>query len=344
MKLIVQIPCLNEEETLPATLLDIPRSIPGIDAVEILIVDDGSTDRTLDVARRFGAHHIVRNRHNLGLAQSFSRGMEECLRQGADIIVNTDGDNQYSGSDIAKIVQPIVEGRADIVVGDRETRGIRHFSPFKRALQAIGSRFMSKLTGLDLPDAVSGFRAFSREAALKTNIVSPFSYTLETIIQAGSKKLKIVSVPVATNGKTRESRLFTSIPSFISRQLKTLSLMYVMYRPLRVFWAIGLVLAAIGTAPIARFLYFYLNGDGSGHLQSLVLGGVLVVMSFIAFATGLLADVVSRNRQLLEITLEKVRRLELQAMAVPAESAAMESAPPREASAGPVAVAGRSGG
>ncbi len=311
MKLIVQIPCLNEEDTLPATLIDIPHRIDGIDEIEILIIDDGSTDRTVDVARRFGVQHIVQNRHNLGLARSFSRGIEECLRRGADIIVNTDGDNQYRGADIAKLVQPIVEGRAEIVVGDRETSKVAHFSPLKRLLQAFGSGVMSKLTGLQLPDAVSGFRAFSREAALKTNIVSPFSYTLETIIQAGSKKLKIVSVPVATNSKTRESRLFTSIPAFISRQLKTLVLIYVMYRPLRAFCMIGLLLALIGAAPIARFLYFFAIGDGSGHLQSLVLGGVLVVMSFVAFATGLLADVVSRNRQLLEITLEKVRRIEM---------------------------------
>jgi len=312
VKLIVQIPCLNEEETLAATLVDIPRTVPGVDKVEILIIDDGSTDRTVDVARRFGVEHIVSHRHNLGLARSFSRGIEECLRRGADIIVNTDGDNQYRGADIARLVQPIVEGKADIVVGDRETRNVAHFSPFKKALQAVGSRVLSLLTRVELPDAVSGFRAFSREAALKMNIVSPFSYTLETLIQAGSKKLKIMSVPVGTNAKTRESRLFTSIPAFVSRQLKTLVLTYVMYRPLRVFCVIGAGLALIGAAPIARFLYFYASGAGAGHLQSLVLAGVLMVMSFISFATGLLADVVSRNRQLLEMTLEKVRRIELQ--------------------------------
>lgn len=312
MKLIVQIPCLNEEETLAATLVDIPRQVPGVDKVEILIVDDGSTDRTVDVAQRFGVDHIVRNSQNIGLARTFSRGVEECLRRGADIIVNTDGDNQYRGADIAKLVQPIVEGRADIVVGDRRTRSVAHFSPAKKLLQALGSRVMSLVTRIELPDAVSGFRAFSREAALKTNIVSPFSYTLETLIQAGSKKLKIVSVPVGTNAKTRESRLFTGIPSFLSRQLKTLVLMYVMYQPLRVFCLIGLALALLGGAPIARFLYFYANGDGQGHLQSLVLASVLLVMSFVSFATGLLADVVSRNRQLLEMTLEKVRRLELE--------------------------------
>ena len=312
MKLIVQIPCLNEEDTLPATLVDIPRDIPGIDTIELLIVDDGSTDRTVEVARRFGVHHIVSNRHNLGLARTFSRGIEECLRQGADIIVNTDGDNQYNGADIAKLVQPILEGRADIVIGDRQTRNIVHFSPAKKWLQALGSRVISRLSDLDLPDAVSGFRAFSREAALKTNIVSPFSYTVETVIQAGRKKLKIVSVPVATNGKTRESRLFSNIPQFISRQVATLVRMYVMYRPLRAFSAVGSLLAVIGLIPIVRFLLFYASGDGEGHLQSLVLGGVLVVMSFMAFTAGMLADVVSRNRQLLEMTLEKVRRLELE--------------------------------
>jgi glycosyltransferase involved in cell wall biosynthesis len=311
VKLIVQIPCLNEEQTLAQTLVDIPRAIPGIDTVEILIVDDGSTDRTVDVARRFGADHIVSNSQTLGLARTFSRGIEECLKRGADIIVNTDGDNQYSGADIAKLVQPIVEAKADIVIGDRQTRSVRHFSPFKKALQAFGSRLMSVMTGTEMPDAVSGFRAFTRDAALKINIVSLFSYTLETLIQAASKKLKIVSVPVATNAKTRESRLFTSIPAFVSRQLKTLVLIYVMYRPLRVFCAIGALLAVIGAAPIVRFLYFYAAGEGAGHLQSLVLAGMLMMMSFVAVVTGLLADVVSRNRQLLEITLEKVRRIEL---------------------------------
>lgn len=335
MKLIIQIPCLNEEATLPATLIDLPRSIPGIDIVEILIVDDGSTDRTVDVARRFGVHHIVSNGHILGLARSFSRGIEECLRRGADIIVNTDGDNQYSGADIAKLVQPILEGRADIVIGDRQTRDIPHFSRPKKLLQALGSGVISRLLRSNVPDAVSGFRAFSREAAFKTNIVSPFSYTLETVIQADRKRLRIVSVPVATNAKTRESRLFTNIPSFVSKQLATLVRMYVMYSPLRAFLAIGLLLAAVGTAPIARFLYFFLTGDGSGHLQSLVLGGVFVVMSFVAFTAGLLADVVSRNRQLLEITLEKVRRMEAHGFPHRREDDGSEAASPAAAAVAP---------
>ena len=312
MKLIVQIPCLNEEETLAATLIDIPRTLPGIDQVEILVIDDGSVDRTVDVARRYGVDHIIRNSQNVGLARTFSRGMEECLRRGADIIVNTDGDNQYRGADIAKLVQPIIEGKADIVVGDRQTRNVAHFTALKKALQAIGSHIISSITCAEVPDAVSGFRAFSREAALKTNIVSSFSYTLETLIQASAKNLKVVSVPIGTNAKTRESRLFTSIPSFVSRQLKTFLLMYMMYRPLRAFCILGALLAAIGTGPIVKFVFYYASGQGQGHLQSLVLASVLLVMSFIAFATGLLADVVSRNRQLLELTLEKVRRLELE--------------------------------
>ncbi|MGB7404067.1 MAG: glycosyltransferase family 2 protein [Pacificimonas sp.] len=313
MKLIIQIACLKEEETLPQTLLDLPRQIDGIDTVELLIIDDGSTDNTIEVAKRFGVHHIVRNPHNMGLARSFSRGIEECLRQGADIIVNTDGDNQYCGADVRKLVAPIVEGRAAIVIGDRQTAKIAHFSPVKKLLQKLGSGAVSTLSGARIPDAVSGFRAISRDAALKMNIVSPFSYTIETVIQAGRKRIKIESVPVGTNAKTRESRLFTNIPNFVSRQLKTLVQMYVMYSPLRVFTALGLGLAVVGLIPIVRFLVAYAAGDGDGHLQSLILGGVLLVMSFVALTAGLLADVVSRNRQLLEMTLEKVRRLELKA-------------------------------
>ena len=311
MKLIVQIPCLDEAATLPATIADIPRQIDGIDEVEILVIDDGSTDGTSRVARDHGADHVVRFPRNRGLGHAFKAGFDTSLRLGADIIVNTDGDNQYCGADIAKLVAPVVEGRADIVIGDRQTAQIAHFSPVKRVLQRLGSLAVSTLSGARIPDAVSGFRAISREAALKSNIVSPFSYTIETVLQAGRKKLKIVSVPVATNAATRESRLFTNIPSFIAKQLKTLILIYVMYSPLRAFSAIGLVLGLIGLMPIARFVWLYAQGDGAGHLQSLVLGGVLCVTSFIAFTAGLLADVVSRNRQLLEITLEKIRRIEL---------------------------------
>jgi len=311
MKLIVQIPCFNEELTLPQTIADIPRHIEGIDEIEILIIDDGSTDRTVEVARNLGISHIVRNKKNMGLARTFRRGLEACLRAGADIIVNTDGDNQYSGADINKLVGPIIDGSADIVIGDRQTSKIAHFSRGKKFMQWLGSGVVRKLAGVWVPDAVSGFRAFSREAAIRTNIVSPFSYTIETVIQAGKKDMAVTSVPVATNPKTRESRLFKSIPAFVQRQVSTIVRMYAMYQPLKVFFYIGTFLSIAGLLPILRFLYFYAIGEGGGHLQSLVLGGVLLLMGFIAYLAGLVADLISFNRQLLEMTLEKVKRMEL---------------------------------
>lgn len=311
MKLIVQIPCFNEELTLPQTIADIPRHIEGIDEIEILIIDDGSADRTVEVARNLGISHIVRNKKNMGLARTFRRGLEACLRAGADIIVNTDGDNQYSGADIKKLVGPIIDGSADIVIGDRQTSKIAHFSRGKKFMQWLGSGVVRKLAGVWVPDAVSGFRAFSREAAIRTNIVSPFSYTIETVIQAGKKDMAVTSVPVATNPKTRESRLFKSIPAFVQRQVSTIVRMYAMYQPLKVFFYIGTFLSIAGLLPILRFLYFYAIGEGGGHLQSLVLGGVLLLMGFITYLAGLVADLISFNRQLLEMTLEKVKRMEL---------------------------------
>lgn len=312
MKLIVQIPCYNEEQTLPETVADIPRQIEGIDEIELLIIDDGSTDRTVEIARELGVHHIVRNKINMGLARSFRRGLDAGLHAGADIIVNTDGDNQYAGADIAKLVKPVLEGYAEIVIGDRQTAKIAHFSRAKKIMQWFGSGVVRKLAGIWVPDTVSGFRAFSREAAIRTNIVSPFSYTIETVIQAGKKNIAVVSVPVATNSKTRESRLFKSIPSFIQRQLSTIVRMYAMYQPLQVFFYLGTALTLIGLIPILRFLYFYYSSGGAGHVQSLLLGGVLLLMGFIAYLAGLLADLISFNRQLLEMTLEKVRRMELE--------------------------------
>jgi len=312
MKLIVQIPCLNEEETLPQTVADIPRNIPGVEKVEILIVDDGSTDRTVQVAREIGVDHIIRHRNRKGLARAFRTGIDSCLRRGADIIVNTDGDNQYIGADIPKLIAPILEGRADIVVGDRQTHTIPHFSIFKKFLQKAGSAVVRRLSNTDVPDAVSGFRAISREAALHLNIVSPFSYTIEMLIQAGRKYMSVTSVPIRTNPKTRDSRLFSSIPRFLERSLTTMVRMYSMYRPLKMFFAIGMLLSLAGAAPVIRFLYFYFTGDGGGHVQSLILGGVLLIIGFMTFMIGLVADLISFNRQLVEITLEKVRRIELE--------------------------------
>ena len=312
MKLIIQIPCFNEEQTLPLTVADIPRQIDGIDIVEILIIDDGSSDKTIEVAKNLGIEHIVINKQNMGLARSFRRGIDECLHQGADIIVNTDGDNQYAGWDIAKLVQPILEEQADIVIGDRETHKIAHFSKGKKFMQWFGSGIVRKLAGIWVPDTVSGFRAISRESAIKLNVLSSFSYTIEMVIQAGNRDLKILSVPVETNKKTRESRLFKSIPSFIIRQVTTIVRMYAMYQPLKVFFILGSILSVTGMLPIIRFMYFYFTTGGAGHLQSLVLGGVLVMMGFITFLGGLIADLISFNRQLLEMTLEKARHMELE--------------------------------
>lgn len=311
MKLIVQIPCLNEEDTLPETVAAIPRRIDGIASVEILVIDDGSTDRTVEVARALGVDHIVSLTSNRGLAVAFRTGLDACLKAGADIIVNTDGDNQYAGADIARLVRPILDGRADIVVGDRQTSQIGHFSPAKKLLQWFGSGVVRWLSGTNVPDAVSGFRAISRDAALRLNIVSGFSYTIEMLIQAGRKGLTVVSVPIATNKVLRPSRLFKSIPDFVLRSLTTMLRIYLMYRPLRTFASIGLVLAVIGLLPILRFLYYYAIGDGAGHNQSLILGGALVIIAAICFVIGLLADLIGFNRQLLEMLLEKTRQLEL---------------------------------
>lgn len=311
MKLIVQIPCLNEEATLPETIADIPRAIDGIDTIELLVIDDGSTDATVAVARRLGVHHIVSLTQNRGLAVAFRTGLDTCLKAGADIIVNTDADNQYVGADIALLVQPILAGRADIVVGDRQTARIEHFSKIKKSLQWLGSAVVRRLSGTDVPDAVSGFRAISREAALRINIVSGFSYTIEMLIQAGRKGMSVKSVPIRTNEVSRPSRLFKSIPHFIFRSLTTMLRIYLMYKPLRAFVSIGTVLAIIGLVPILRFIYFYAIGDGAGHVQSLILGGALVVIAAICFVVGLIADLIGFNRQLLEMNLEKTRVMEL---------------------------------
>lgn len=311
MKLIIQIPCYNEAESLPRTLAALPRSITGIDSIEYLVIDDGSSDGTAACARALGAHHIVVHKRNLGLARAFRSGLDASLRLGADIIVNTDGDNQYEGADIAALIAPIVARRADIVVGDRQTERIPHFSRRKRRLQRIGSGVVRFLSGLDIPDAVSGFRAIGREAAIRLNIVTAFSYTTEMLIQAGHKGLAVVSVPVRTNPVTRESRLFRSTWHFVERSALTMLRSYAMYRPLRAFVAIGLALAAAGTVPILRFLVLWAIDGGAGHVQSVVLGGILLVLGFICLLFGIVADLIGVNRHLLELTLESVRRAEL---------------------------------
>jgi glycosyltransferase involved in cell wall biosynthesis len=311
MKLIVQIPCYNEEKTLPQTIQDIPRQIEGIDSVEILIIDDGSTDKTADIAKNIGVDHIIQNTFNKGLAETFITGIDACLRLDADIIVNTDGDNQYKGSDIPKLVAPILAGKAEIVIGDRQTSSISHFSTLKKILQKIGSMVVRRLSGTDIPDTVSGFRAFSRNAAMQINIVSSYSYTVETIIQAGKKKLRITSVPIETNPKTRESRLVKSIPRFILSQLNTMIRMYTMYKPLRAFAYLGGCCILCGLIPSVRFLVYYFMGQGSGHIQSLILAAILFVIGFQFLILGLIGDVISFNRKLLEDTLKRVKNIEI---------------------------------
>ena len=312
MKLIVQIPCFNEEKTLPETVADIPREIAGIDKIEVLIIDDGSTDRTIEVARMCGVDHIVRNTQNLGLAKTFTAGIDACLKQGADIIVNTDGDNQYAGKDIARLVAPILAGKADLVIGDRRTESVAEFSWLKKKLQYLGSGVVRRLSATSVRYAVSGFRAFSRETAIRLNVLSSFSYTIETVIQSGRKGMAIASVQIDTNAKTRESRLARSIPAFIQRSVTTMIRVYTMYKPLRVFLLIGVLLFVAGMIPIVRFLYFYFTDTSVGHIQSLILGSLLVISGFGMLVVGIIADLISFNRQLAEMTLERVKKIELE--------------------------------
>ncbi|MEA3336419.1 MAG: glycosyltransferase family 2 protein [Chloroflexota bacterium] len=309
MKLIVQIPCLNEEATLPATVRDIPRSIDGIDNVEILVIDDGSSDRTVAVARELGVEHIVRFRQNRGLAAAFSAGLDASLRLDADIIVNTDGDNQYAGSDISKLVAPILSEQADIVIGDRQIDTIPHFSTTKKRLQRLGSWVVRQASDTDIPDTTSGFRAYSREAAMRLNVVSDYSYTLETIIQAGKQRLALTHVPVGTNPVTRESRLFSSLPGYLRRSGETIVRIYTMYQPLRVFVIAGLILLFGGFLLSLRYVYFVTQGEGTGHVQSVIIAAVLLIAGFQVILIGLLADLIAVNRRLSEDILLRVKRL-----------------------------------
>lgn len=310
MKLIIQVPCYNEEKQLPQTLKDLPQNIKGVDTVETLVVDDGSQDRTAEAAKKHGVNHIVRFRKHRGLAAAFSAGLEECLRQGADIIVNTDADNQYKGEDIPKLIKPILEGEADIVVGNRQTQKIPHFSRTKKKLQKWGSRLVRLLSKTKVPDATSGFRAISREAALKTNVISNFSYTLETLIQAGKINLSVKSIPIRTNEKTRESRLFTNMFTFLKNSGSTILRTYTMFEPLKIFLSLAAVFFVLGLIPGVRFLILYFSGDPGGHIQSLILSAILLILSFLLAVIAVLSDLISANRKLTEEILLRVRRLE----------------------------------
>jgi len=312
MKLVIQIPCYNEEQTLPQTLQDLPTFIAGIDEIETLIVDDGSKDATAAVAKNLGVHHIVRFSQNKGLAAAFVAGLETALAAGADLIVNTDADNQYQGADIARLVQPILEGRADIVVGDRGVTSVAEFSPLKRSLQKVGSWVVQIAAGVAVPDATSGFRALTREAALRTLILSQYSYTLESLIQAGSRRMAVVYVPVHVNVQTRKSRLMRSIPHYIINSTATILRVYTMYRPLRVFFFLGGLMIAGGLVLGMRFLYYYWNGMGTGKVQSLILTAILLIVGFQTCLIGLVADLIGFNRKMLEETLYRVRRMEIE--------------------------------
>jgi glycosyltransferase involved in cell wall biosynthesis len=312
MKLIIQIPCLDEEATLPATLADLPREVPGFDIVEWLVIDDGSTDRTVEVARANGVDHIVRLTNNKGLAASFQAGLDAALKLGADVIVNTDADNQYSGHDIPKLVAPIIAGTADMVVGDRETDSIEHFSPLKKRLQRLGSWVVRQASDTDVPDTTSGFRAYNREAAIQMAVVSKYTYTLETIIQAGKLLVATEHIPIATNEKTRESRLFPSMSSYVRRNGVAIARVYAQYEPLKVFMLLsGLALLA-ALIPFTRFVVAYLGGDGAGHVQSLIFGAVLFNAAVVLAALGVIGDLLYGQRIMVQRIFERVRRIELQ--------------------------------
>ncbi len=312
MKLIIQIPCYDEETTLPSTLADLPREIPGVDTVEWLVIDDGSTDRTVEVAREGGVDHIVRLTNNKGLAAAFQAGLDACLKLGADIIVNTDADNQYSGEDIPRLVEPILAGQADMVVGDRKTDQIEHFSPVKKRLQRWGSAVVRRASGTTVPDTTSGFRAYNREAALQLQVVSKFTYTLESIIQAGKMLVAVEHVPIRTNPKTRESRLFPSTWAYVRRNTVSIFRIYALYEPLRVFLAAAAFFALIGAVIWARFLYFYVFSDEPGeHIQSLILGSTLFIVAVQLAALGVVGDILAGSRLLQQRQLERVRRVEL---------------------------------
>ena len=319
MKVIIQIPCLNEEATLPATLADLPRSIEGVDSIETLVIDDGSTDSTVEVARECGVDHILSLTTNRGLATGFQAGLDACLKLGADIIVNTDADNQYSGDDVEALVRPILEGRAEMVVGDRDIAGIEHFSPSKKALQKVGSWVVRRLSGTEITDATSGFRAYAREAALQLVVVDNFTYTLESLIQAGKTRVALDEVPVRTNPKTRESRLFDPTTGYVSRNGLAILRIYTRYEPLKVFSILALIALIAALGAWTPFLSdWIINGDRDGHIQSLLLGAVLFIASVQLFALGVIGDLLAGQRVMTQRVFERVRRIELETGVEPA--------------------------
>jgi glycosyltransferase involved in cell wall biosynthesis len=340
MKLIIQIPCFNEEDQLPGTLSDLPRELPGVDAIEWLIIDDGSTDRTVEVARAHGVDHVVRLTNNKGLAAAFQAGLDACLKLGADLIVNTDADNQYNGGDIPKLLAPVLAGDADMVVGDREVEGVEEFSRVKVRLQKVGSAVVRRASETNVPDTTSGFRAYNREAAIQLQVVSRFTYTLETIIQAGKNLVAVDHVPVRTNPKTRESRLFPSMWSYVRRNGVSIFRVYSTYEPLRVFMAAAGVVGLIAAVIWIRFAWFYVvEGEGKGHVQSLILGAVLFIAAVQLAALGIVGDILAASRVLQQRTLERVRRVELQLGVEPSHyepgASETEQPPTTGAEAGP---------
>lgn len=311
MKIIIQIPCYNEEKTLPEVFEDLPKQIPGVDHVEYLVINDGSTDKTLDVARKLGVHHILDLGTNHGLATAFQRGVAKCLELGANIIVNTDGDNQYRADCIKDLVKPIVEGRLDIVVGARPIKDIEHFSWMKKILQQLGSRVVRQFSDTNIPDATSGFRAYSAEAAMRLHVFNRYTYTLETIIQAGHMNMRIGHVPIQVNPKKRESRLISSITNYLWRSAAIIVRSYITYKPLRTFFYLSLIPAVFGLAICFRFLYYYLTGNGAGHIQSIILAMILLLLSFYLLVLGILADLLAVNRRLLEDMQFKIKKIEI---------------------------------
>lgn len=310
MKLIIQIPCYNEEETLHIALNDLPRHIDGIDEIEYLIINDGSKDKTVEVARKWGINYVVNFKRNKGLAYGFMAGLDACLRNGADIIVNTDADNQYVADDIEKLVRPILEGKTDIVIGERPIDQTAHFSPLKKKLQHFGSYVVRIASKTDIPDAPSGFRAYSREAAMHLNVVNEYTYTLETIVQAGREKIAMTSVPIRTNPELRKSRLFKSMFGYVKKSIVTIVRAFVMYKPMQFFSLVGGTVFAFGFILGVRFLVFIGMGEGNGHVQSLILASTLMMLGFQTFIVGLQADIIAANRKILEDIQYRVRKMD----------------------------------